>query len=171
MIQISYQPAFDPFHAGFRFLRLRSILTDHKSLYFDQLRILDFFLLFPFRVDRIRFKAQHRRFRRLAKEYLDRKPYGELPDDRLLFDRMEPFQVAALQSLRSHGYLGTPDDQTLVTAGAPLPEGLIDRLESENKRDQSLLEMLAVLASEYELMGRDGLKDRSDLLDYRYDPI
>jgi hypothetical protein len=171
MIQISFQPAFDPFHAAFRFLRMHSILAEHRSLHFDQLRIMDFFLLFPFRVGRIRFKTQHRRFRRLAEEYLDRKPYGELPDDRLLFDRMEPFHVAALESLRSHGYLKPSDDLSLVSIAAPLPPGLTERIQSENKRDQSLLEMLSVLASEYELMGRDGLKDRSDLLDYRYDAV
>ena len=134
MIQISYQPAFDPFHAVFRFLRMHSILVEQKSLYFDQLRILDFFLLFPFRIGRIRFKTQHRRFRRLADEYLDRKPYGELPDDRLLFGRMEPFHVAALQSLRSHGYLEKSDDLMLVRVGAPPPAGLADRIQLENKK-------------------------------------
>ena len=150
---------------------MHSILAEHGPLHFDQIRILDFFILFPFRIGRMRFKSEHRRFRRLAEEYIGRKPYGELPDDRLLFERMEAFQVAALQSLRSRGYLNSPENSSSVSAAAPPPTALAKRIEFENNRDQSLLEALSALASKYELMGRDGLKDRSDLLDYRYDAV
>ena len=100
MIQISFQPAFDPYHAVFRFLRIQKTILKRGALHFDQIRIIDFFLLFPFRIGKIRLKPEHRKFRRLATQYQVLKPYGELPDDRLIFDRMEPFQFAALQSLK-----------------------------------------------------------------------
>jgi hypothetical protein len=49
VIQLTYQAAFDPFHAIFRLLRLWSILK-RRPLPHDTVRILDFYLLFPFRI-------------------------------------------------------------------------------------------------------------------------
>ena len=142
IIQISFQPAFDPFHAAFRFLRMHSILAEHSSLHYDQLRIMDFFLLFPFRVGRIRFKTQHRRLGDSPKNG-DFKPYGELPDDRLLFDRMEPFHAAALQSLRSHGYLRSSDDLSFVSVAAPPAPGLTGGINPKTKEINNFWKCLA----------------------------
>jgi hypothetical protein len=72
MIQLTYEPALDPFHAIFRFLRLRPLLA--KPIHRDQAHILDFYQLFPYRVDAIRLTQPHRRFRRLTSEYATRRP-------------------------------------------------------------------------------------------------
>jgi hypothetical protein len=50
MTQLTYNEAFDPYHAVFRFLRLHLACDISAKLPFDTLRILDFYLLFPFRL-------------------------------------------------------------------------------------------------------------------------
>jgi hypothetical protein len=40
-----------------------------------------------------------------------------------------------------------------------------------HKQDDGLEEFLRVLASEYNLAGSDGLKDRTGLLEYRHDAV
>ena len=173
VIQISFQPAFDPFHTMFRLMRLFHIIKQHGPLDYDQVRILDFFLLFPTRIDAIRMMQPHVRFRSLAAKYERSRPYGEQPDDQILFSRMKPIQLAAIQSLATHGFL----DRTKLSlnevsaAEKHIPKEVKARLESANHEDSELLSFLDILASKYPLLGRDGLKDRTGLLEYRYDAV
>src|SRR5690349_18245742 len=105
MIQLAYQPAFDPFHAIFRLLRLRPVLVGSGSLHRDHVRLLDFYLLFPFRIEGIRLLSKHRGYRKLASVYATAKLYGDQPEDVTLFSRMEPIQTVALETLAIHRVL------------------------------------------------------------------
>ena len=173
MIQLSFQPAFDSFHAVYRFLRLFPIIRRLGGLHRDQVRILDYYVLFPHRLAGVRFMQPHRRCKSLGNKYSERKPYGEQPEDRSLFDRMEPMQTAALQTIATRGLI----DPSELLAGrvkvmdVPLPEELENRIEAANEEDAALLDCLGVLASEYTLAGANGLKDRTGLLEHRYDAV
>ena len=105
MIQLSYQPAFDPLHAVFRLTRLSKMLGKAGPLPKDTIRILDFFLLFPFRISEMRLKRQHVAFRKIAANFASSKPYGDQPEGRVLFERMEVMQMAALQTLAAKGFI------------------------------------------------------------------
>jgi hypothetical protein len=171
MIQLTYEPALDPYHTAFRFLRLRPIIAQHGPLHRDHARILDFYQLFPFRINEIRLMPKHRRFRKLAETYASAKPYGEQPDSRLLFGRMEPIQVAALDTLAEQNIFSPARWQfnEVSTAEGPIAPELLARLREVHKQDEELEAFLRVLASEYNLAGSDGLKDRTGLLEYRHD--
>jgi len=173
MIQIAFQPALDPYHSIFRLLRLIPVIRACDRLEVNHVRILDFYIAFPFRISSIRVKSPHRRFKALGSRYSNTKPYGDTPDDRTLFARMAPIQETAMQSLAEHGYLLGPElDAGWFTPTDALPPAeLADRIEEVNGRDQDLMEFVGVLATEYNLLGRDGLKDRTGLLEYRYDPV
>jgi hypothetical protein len=54
MIQLSFQPAYDAYHTIFRLMRLRIVLTSAGPIPLDELRVLDFFLLFPYLIEHIR---------------------------------------------------------------------------------------------------------------------
>ena len=173
MMQLTYQPAFDPYHAVYRFLRLREAVLQTKTLHEDQLKILDFYLLFPFRLDALRVQTGHRKYRKLAAQFSSKKPYGELPEDRVLFERMDSIQTAALDTLAIKGlideklYLTGTISSTSVQLVGPLKQ----RVEADNEAESELVEFLTVLASDYELLGSNGLKDRSRLMEYRYDAV
>src|ERR1043166_3146296 len=94
MIQLSYQAAFDPLHTIYRDLRIFEAIGPLKPLFVDHLRILDFYLLFPFKISSIRLIPQHRRFRGLATDYENTQPYGNQPESVQIFDRMKPMQIA-----------------------------------------------------------------------------
>jgi len=172
MIQLSYQAALDPFHGLFRLLRLWPILSK-GPLPRETVRILDFYLLFPFRIGDIRMAKSHMRYRRLAKTYAHTKPYGEQPEGRAILSRMEPFQNAALNTLAANGLID-PDRLLLGevrATDAPMPADIAVRVNAANDSQADLIEFLGVLASDYELLGPDGLKDRTGLLEHRYDPV
>jgi hypothetical protein len=172
MIQLSYQAALDPFHALFRLLRLWPILNK-GPLPRDTVRILDFYLLFPFRIGDIRIARPHLRYKRLAKTYANTKPYGEQPEGRALLNRMEPMQNAALNTLAANGLI----DPARLLLGevritdALIPEDIAPRVKAANDSQADLMEFLGILGSDYNLLGTDGLKDRTGLLEYRYDPV
>jgi hypothetical protein len=173
MIQLSYQPALDPFHTAFRALRLLPTIRPIGRLHRDHVRILDFYLLFPFRIEGMRFAHRHRRFRRIAQEFEFRKPYGEQPEDSLMFSRMEPMQHAALETLAEKTLIDTEEWRAgyVAPTDQPLADELRDRVQTANAAESDLIELITALALEYELLGQNGLKDRTGLLEHRYDAV
>ena len=134
MIQLTYEPAFDAFHAAFRILRLRPIIANAGPLHRDHVRIIDFYQLFPHRIDGIRLKPQDRRFRRLATAFQSKRPYGEQPDDSLLFDRMDSLQVTALDTLAAQDYIDQEKwkrGEVAITRKVP-PDALSARIDDAN---------------------------------------
>jgi len=173
MNQLSYQPAFDPFHAVFRLLRLREAVLSDGPLHEDHLKILDFYLLFPFRIDGIRLQPGHRKFRRLAKQYSGTKPYGDYPEDRVLFGRMNTMQSVALGTM-SAKHLIDPKEYdlgTVLRTDQSITDDLRGRVSATNAEEVDLVEFLGVLARDYDLLGGDGLKSRSKLMEHRYDAV
>jgi hypothetical protein len=171
MSQITFQPALDPFHAIFRTIRILSELE--QPILRDHLRILDFYLLFPFRIRSLRLLPRHQRFKKLATTYAHLTPYGEQPDAPLLFKRMEPMQLAAFETLASRSYINSSafSVQVIKKTEREPPDELAFRVAELNKAQPDLIEFLRTLASEYELIGENGLKARSGLLEHRYDSI
>lgn len=172
MNYLSFQPAFDVLHTEFRFLRLRRLMTADVPWHYDQLRIADFYLLFFFRLEKVRLSPKHRGLRNLARE-LARQRYENQPDDHLLFNRMEQIQQAAVETLVSLGFFESTifANEQLIETGLSEPEALSKRIEAENTCDARLMEALQSLVTEYELLGPDGIKARTGLLEFRYDAI
>src|SRR5690348_14330980 len=99
MTPLSFQPVFDPYHAVFRLLRLRAAVPRDRTLHYDHLRILDFYLTFPARMERIRVLPKHRGLRNRAVANAGATPYEHHPEGRSLFNRMKAFQTVAIQGL------------------------------------------------------------------------
>lgn len=173
MMQLSYQPAFDAYHTVFRLLRLRQAIPLEAALPRDHIRLLDFYLLFPFLSTELRLFKHHQHYRKLARRYASDRPYGDLPDKRVLFHRMTPIQIAALETLVKKNIICAEDYRrgTILFTPATLPKPMQVRVDQANKQDEELLAFLLTLATEYDFLGPGGLKARSNLMEYAYDAI
>ena len=173
MSQLVFQPSLDPFHAVFRFLRLRPLFDAANALSRDHSRVLDFYLLFPFLIKNIRLAPKHQKYKKLSAKYVHLKPYGEQPDGSLMLQRMDPMQSAALETLALKSYLDIEALQNdIVQATArEIPKQIDERISALNESQSDLLEFLSILASEYEILGENGLKARTSLMEYRYDAV
>lgn len=173
MTQLTYNEAFDPYHAAFRFLRLHLACDISGRLPFDTLRILDFYLIFPFRLQAMKFFSDDMGWRKVSKSYESQAPYGTMPDDSALFARMEPFQRAAVTSLVRSGHVASSawEFNEVQFTAEMLPERVIARCFELNNGMKDIVEILCQIKARYPLGGRDGLKDRTGLLEYRYDSI
>jgi len=168
VIQLTFEPAYDAYHTMFRVARLFPVIGKERVEY-DKLRIMDFYLCFPELIDQLRLKQEHRRFRQLVR--LRQGLYSGKPDGRLAFNRMQPTQSAAVQTLALDGYLaGEPLELGWVEAtGKPSPADLDVRVQQLNAEERPLIEFMEVLLREYPLIGDNGLKHRSALMEHRYD--
>ncbi|MDX0509606.1 hypothetical protein GOE04_16390 [Sinorhizobium medicae] len=173
MVQLSFEPALDPYHTMFRGLRLLPIVRPIGRLEREHVRILDFFLVFPFKLPELRLKQEHRRFRALGNRYAVQKPYAEQPESSLLIKRMAPISDAAFQSLAAKGFIdGSDYDAGWVKPVEKwIPDELSGKIEAANSDQQDLMDFLGTLASEYDLGGENGLKHRSGLMEHRYDAV
>jgi hypothetical protein len=173
MTQLTYNEALDPYHAAFRFIRLNIACQLHKRMPLDTLRILDFYLLFPFRLQAIRLHSEDTSWRKISRSYGDRAPYGAMPDDNSIFARMELFQRAAAASLVQSGHLSAEAWETNEVAftAVELPTLLATRCSALNAHMADIMNILCQIKARYTLGGRDGLKDRTGLLEYRYDSV
>ena len=167
MIQFTYQPAFDPFHTIYRIFRLRDYM---RHVEVEKGRIVDFYLLFPFRMDEIRFKRGDLVYRKTAQFYEERRGYAIQPASRALFDSMRPVYDAAAQTMAAEGYLDPACllKGVLTTTSKPIPADLSGRVATDNSAEQNLLDCLAALL-EYDNLGTNGLKARTGLMEYRND--
>lgn len=173
MTQLTYNEAFDPYHAVFRFLRLHLACDIGAKLPFDTLRILDFYLLFPFRLQAMKLFASDTGWRKVSRAYEDRAPYGAMPEDSTIFARMEPFQRAAATSLVHSGHLASEawDNNGVQFTSKMLPPAVAERCLAVNAQMTDIIDILCQIKARYPLGGRDGLKDRTGLLEYRYDSV
>ncbi|KJZ24054.1 ABC-three component system middle component 5 [Tritonibacter mobilis] len=172
-MSLVYQEAFDAHHAIFRIFRLRLALRHDLELFVDHWRIIDFFMLFPGRLERMRLKSEHRKFRKPIKEFTGRKRYENQPDDVVLFRRMEIVQLAAVNTLVQAKFLS--DDALkkgqMHFSAATVPEQIEVPAKSHNDQEAALTEILELLATDYVFSGKNGIKSRSGLLEHRYDAI
>ncbi|USU13206.1 hypothetical protein NF701_05045 [Sphingomonadaceae bacterium OTU29THOMA1] len=171
VIQLTFEPAYDAYHSMFRMLRLRETIRDIGALDIDVARILDFYLLFPFRLSAIRLKREDGRIRSIGRRYVKTRPYSEMPDDVVLLNRMKPIQYAALSTLAGKQLIdaGALEEEQVKPTDGSVSEALATRIGVVNQQDAELLSALATLATNYTLTGPDGLKARSGLMEHRYD--
>lgn len=169
MTQLIYHPAFDPYNALLRSIRVLAALP----LGIDPLtlRILDFYLLFPERLINIRLTTQLRSAVRKL-EAQPRYPYDRLPASRNIFERMASSFDAALQTMTARGLISSDEYTNHVNLRVEtVPAELFALALSQNESEGKLMSILVTLAAEFPLAGTNGIKDRSGLAEYRYDVV
>ena len=164
-----YHPAFDLHHCVFRMVRLLNRLPAGRY-HIERLRVLDFYLLFPAQIPTIRFpsklRGQKRRFESMANRY------DRLVDPYQLFLRLEPFQTEALGCLAAHALISVEalTEGFVERTQTEIPRKLKSSAEQADAQYPDVVELLTGALIEIPLYGRDGLRGRTQLFEYRYDP-
>ena len=165
---LRYHPAHDPQHAAFRCLRLLLAQSDHK-FHTLALRILDFFLLFPAELEGIRMPAQWRNLKIAFRAHANK--YFSAVSKHSVFHQMYNPQTAGFQLLISRSLIVaerfSKDNIDLVLE--KVPRVLRKRIAEKNVGDSQLIDFLVNKIGGLPLLGEDGLKHRTGLIEYRYD--
>lgn len=163
-----YHPAFDIYACVFRMLQLLEVM-DKETIELERLRIWDFYLTFPNEARKIKFPMQLSELKKVFKEK-DPNPYEDLIDPKRILQRMKSYQLAALKCLVSYGLI----DGELLTKKVVkrtekvLNQELIKEFLNISEERRNIIKLVIGFA-ELPLYGAVGLKQRSGLLDFKYD--
>ena len=165
---IVYHPAFDFYHGAFRMLLLLHRMK-RESIEVEALRIWDFYFVFPSEVKNLSFPNEFAALRRVFKEKPN--PYEDVVNPLRIFDRMRTFQLAALRYLSAHGFIDTAALQAnrVKRTTKPIPDALLDRMDDLPTSQDNVVKLIVSPFVDLQLLGKKGLKDRSGLIEHRYD--
>lgn len=163
-----YHPAFDAYHCVFRMLLLTNSL---KKIEYSKLRILDFYLCFPAEIEKINLPRAMQSVRRVAKDASNkfRGPVSALRT----FRDLEQIQNAAVRLLAaSEVFDSTMLEEGIISrSNSALPEELERSISTMQSQPNKLTAFVLAELSTLELQGVGGLKQRTGLMEYRYDPV
>lgn len=161
-----YHPAFDAYHCIFRMLMIAEAVQD---LEVEKAQILDFYLMFPAAVSKIRLPVEIKEARKHAN--LLSNIYHDPINVATTFRDMEQIQLAALKCIAASELIDVQKlEKGLVARTSqviPVEIGkkIAEFIEKRQPVAGIVLKSLALLP----LRGDNGLKHRTELMEYRYD--
>lgn len=165
-----YHPAFDLYHCVFRMLALLNKMN-YETVELDRLRVWDFYFLFPNEVAKhVKIIKELKKLKTVFKEI--QNPYEEIPDVKSLFERMKPFQITALKCLSSYEIIDSSFLSTKIIKyhKDKVPQELLNQLDSLSDGQENLIKLILSPFNDLPLYGQNGFKERTGLLEFRYDP-
>ena len=170
---ITYNPAFDLYHAIFRMAHILQRLDDGECFEIDKVRIWDFYVLFPSKLYSVSLRQFGQDIIEARKTYIERprNPYEYRGDNRKLFEWIKPFQLSALNCLVSCGILDKDNylDGKVTVSNRQALNDFVERSGQFTAREQNVLSFLGLFSRHMSLTGADGLKARTRLLESKYD--
>jgi hypothetical protein len=161
-----YHPAYDAYHCIFRIL---SILDVRASLDMDMLRLLDYALCFPVAVADFRLPGDMYTVKKMVRDSgnLYRSPLNQ----KATFAALAATQEGALVCLAAAGFVAQDELQKgrVTRTGVLLPSGIAARRDNFKKTEAIFFNHVMKAMLSFPLQGEGGLKDRSGLMEYRYD--
>lgn len=164
-----YHPVYDINHCVYRLLRFLEI-SEHSTFSWNQLRLLDFYSIFPHLLKNLRpFPRELIAYKKIISRIPD--AYESIPNDKRIFHEIMPIQNTAMHNLIAKNLINAdPFIENMVSRSEqPLPEKLSKVLNEDTLIQE---EWYIFLVNELPLInfdGKKGLKSRSDLMEYRYD--
>lgn len=161
-----YHPVYDAYHCIFRMLAISESIAQVEV---DKARLLDFYLLFPSAMASMRLPANLTEARKVAKSAAN--VYHDPVSPLTTFREIRYLQEASLKCIAASGLV----DRELFESGyitrtnqkipADLHRKVKEFLDARQDVTDAVLKGIATIP----LLGVDGLKHRSELMEYRYD--
>lgn len=170
---ITYNPAFDIYHCMYRMAHILMRLDDNEIIELDKLRIWDFYVLNPMKIYELRIKRNEKEYSEQRKTYIKRydNPYEYTGNSRRLFEIIAPYQNTALNCLVAYGIIDKEKFSTryIKIANKAALERLVHDTASLTDKEYNVISFLSIFTKNMPLLGEDGLKSRSHLMETRYD--
>lgn len=164
-----YSQAYDLYHTMFRILQITE--KTKQDLEVDKLRILDFYLAFPAELLEIRSFVGFKKYERFLKA--ESNTYERVIDRKRLFFKMEHIQISAMKALISYDLFDANEFKNgkLKRTNIELSENLALRIKNANEENQNLITLITGPLASMNLYGHLGLKERTNLIEFKYDTV
>ncbi|QRF56579.1 hypothetical protein INQ48_25060 [Variovorax paradoxus] len=161
-----YHPAFDAYHCIFRMLMIAETL---QSLEVEKAQILDFYLMFPAAVSKIRLPAEVKEARRQANSFSN--VYHDPINVATTFRDMEQIQMAALKCIAASELIEVQKlaKGMIVRTSRQIPSEISQKISEFIAKRQPVAGVVLTKLASLPLRGDNGLKHRTELMEHRYD--
>lgn len=170
---IVYNQAFDLYHTIYRFLQFLNRFENNVLIEVERLRIWDFYLLFPSKVHDIRLKQNESDIRKIRKEFIKdvNNPYERISEDRKIFEKIKPYQLAALNCIASYGIIDKTllNQQRISIIQKDILNEFVKNIEELSPKEKNVITLMTSHYFQLSLFGHDGLKNRTNLMESKYD--
>ena len=170
---ILYNNAFDLYHTIFRMLHLLSKIEEDKVIEIDRIRIWDYYLLFTKEIFNIKPTKNKKEYNQLLKKLNIKKnnPYQQIYDQRKTLEKIKPYQLSALNCLASYNII---DKEYLLKEEVKINSfDLLKRYTQAtgdlSDREKNIIIIMTSFFRDISLIGNNGLKERSNLMESKYD--
>lgn len=170
---ILYNNAFDLYHTIFRMLHLLSKIEENKVIEIDRIRIWDYYLLFTNEIFNIKPTKNKKEYNQLLKKLNIKKnnPYQQIYDQRKTLEKIKPYQLSALNCLASYNII---DKEYLLKEEVKINSfDLLKRYTQStgdlSDREKNIIIIMTSFFRDISLIGNNGLKERSNLMESKYD--
>lgn len=164
-----YHPAFDASHCAFRILKLFNSLTDIEYLELDRIKIIDFYIVFPKTMKYIKY-PQDMDSKKIRKELnLINDTYRPCRNPYLISKKMSVIQDKVLQVLVINEYLSFSSIDNSYSKGQKFNQLSLTNTLFENSLKHEIEILVLEFLLNHPINNKDGLKDRTSLMEFRYD--
>lgn len=170
---IVYQKAFDLYHTVYRMIKLLAHFKQDGLIEIDRLRIWDYYLLYPNKMDKIRLKKEEKDVKKIIRNYILTKdnPYEMVINDRKMFEKIKPYQMTAIKCLASYGIVNKDylQENRISNINKNIFEDYSEDFKNLSVQEENAIRLLTSHFYQISLFGIDGLKSRTGLLESKYD--
>lgn len=164
-----YHQAHDINHCVYRLLLILES-TEQEMYSVDVYRIVDFYTLFPYLLNKI--KPLPRAFMKFRSIFSDiEEPFEALKNTKRILHELEGLQSNSIQNLLAKEFLDRKAFESgyLKRTQKSLPKIFIDELETSRLLNKEWFKVLINEFPKAKFAGRRGLKYRTGLMEFRYD--
>ena len=170
---IVYNPAYDLYYTIFRLLHFLDRFDQGAIIEVERLRIWDFYLLFPNKISTIKLKKNESYLRKISREFIgeSNSPYEKITEFRKIFEKIKPYQLAALNCIASYGIIDKSvlNQQRISIVNKTILDEFVKKCEEISSKEKKIISFMTTHFNQVSLFGTDGLKSRTDLMESKYD--
>ena len=170
---IVYNQAFDLYHTIFRIFHFLNKFENDTIIEIERIRIWDFYLLFPNKIHDIRLKQGESDIRKIRKSFIkdSSNPYERIFENRKVFEKIKPYQLSALYCIASYGIIDKSflNQQRVVIINKGILNEFVQNFEEISPKEKNIIALMTSHFNQISLYGIDGLKNRTGLIESKYD--
>ncbi len=166
---LMYHPAQDVNHCVYRTLTILQT-SEHKAISIEVFRLIDFYTVFPYLLKLI--STLPTPVHRYKKEFKDiPEPFESLKNTKRILHELERLQSIAFQNLLAKDLIEREayENGLLKRTDKALPEPFIKAVSESRLSNLGWFKVLINQFPKAKLVGNNGLKARTGLMEFRYD--
>jgi hypothetical protein len=168
---LMYHPAQDANHCVFRTLLILEH-TVHEDIELELYRLQDFYVLFPHMLKHIRpLPTELRAYKRLLSGIPE--PYETMRNTKRILYELESLQTVAIHNLLAKQLIDIESFKAgrLKRTLTPFPEELNAVIQTSEQAQEEWFRMVINELPAIDFGGKNGLKKRTGLMEFRYDMV